>query len=106
MYGAGANQADITHLSATLQQFMNENIASLKDVRDQLSETRLKVLQHKICLDYLLSSQGGVCALIGQECCLYITDRDYNVSHHLQQMQTLTSSLTSLHAETGGIASL
>lgn len=31
-------------------------------------------LQNCMAIDYLLASQGGTCATIGQECCTFISD--------------------------------
>ncbi|CAM4577455.1 unnamed protein product [Caretta caretta] len=50
---------------------------------------RQMVLQNRLALDILLASQEGTCALIGQECCVYVPDV-YNATweraNHLMQV--------------------
>ena len=41
-----------------------------------------------MALDMFTASQGGVCALVGAECCVYVPDVHDNVS---QTLQALTS---------------
>ena len=47
-------------------------------------------------LDMLTASQGGVCALLGAECCVYVPDDHHNVRQALQALASETHAIESL----------
>ena len=46
------------------------------------------VIQNRMPLDMLTAAQGGTCAIIKVECCIYIPDLSDNVSAALEYMKT------------------
>ena len=61
------------------------------------------VLQNRLALDILMAAQGGICAIIHTQCCIYIPDVSINVPHFtkhmnkmIQAMGTPKASVTSL----------
>ena len=49
-----------------------------------------------MALDMLTASQGGVCALVGAECCVYIPDVHHNVSQTLWALASETHAIECL----------
>ena len=48
---------------------------------------RKAVIHNKMALDILTAAQGGTCAIIKIECCVYIPDLPDNVSTTLDDMK-------------------
>ncbi|XP_050786057.1 endogenous retrovirus group 3 member 1 Env polyprotein-like [Gopherus flavomarginatus] len=70
-------------LSVFLTQFANNTLAIEKSISSELYQLRLLALQNRQALDYVLASQGGVCALIGKECCTYVPDNAEDINKHI-----------------------
>lgn len=64
----------IMRLQGILEIMANTTADALTDLATEQKKIRQMVLQNRLALDILLASQGGTCALIGQECCVYIPD--------------------------------
>lgn len=50
--------------------------------------------------DFLLTEQGGMCALVGDECCSYISNSSNIIAGHLllvKQLEELLSKLGQCH---------
>uniref|UniRef100_UPI0010A0C0C6 uncharacterized protein LOC114590397 n=1 Tax=Podarcis muralis TaxID=64176 RepID=UPI0010A0C0C6 len=70
-YGAGSNHVDILKLTDILLNFMEESNAATQAILTELTEVRQTSIQNRLALDYVLASTGGVCALVGTECCTH-----------------------------------
>ncbi|XP_034453369.1 uncharacterized protein LOC117768950 [Hippoglossus hippoglossus] len=55
---------------------------------------RAMILQNRLALDYLLANQGGVCELIGDQCCIFIPDPTGNLTNMLNKVTELRKHLT------------
>uniref|UniRef100_A0A452IJY2 Uncharacterized protein n=1 Tax=Gopherus agassizii TaxID=38772 RepID=A0A452IJY2_9SAUR len=82
-YGVGRMAQLYRRLSVFLTQFANETLAIEKSLSSELYQLRLLALQNRQALDYVLASQGGVCALIGDECCTYVPDNSVDINRHI-----------------------
>ena len=71
---------------------LNATHDSLSLLNEEVCQLRKVALQNHMALDMLTASQGGVCALVGAECCVYIPDVHHNVS------QTLWALASEAHA--------
>ncbi|KAG6921493.1 endogenous retrovirus group 3 member 1 [Chelydra serpentina] len=69
----------VMRLQGFLEVMANTTADSLVDLAIEQKKLRQMVLQNRLALDILLASQGGTCALIGQECCVYVPDV-YNIT--------------------------
>uniref|UniRef100_A0A670IE99 ERVV2 protein n=1 Tax=Podarcis muralis TaxID=64176 RepID=A0A670IE99_PODMU len=81
-YGAGSNHVDILKLTDILLNFMEESNAATQSILTELTEVRQNSIQNRLALDYVLASTGGVCALIGTECCTHGEGGSGQVSGH------------------------
>lgn len=45
---------------------------AIKTVAKNQENLRQMVIQNRLALDFVLASEGGACAVIGQECCTYV----------------------------------
>lgn len=98
-YGAGSNHVDILKLTDILLNFMEESNAATQSILTELTEVRQTAIQNRLALDYVLASTGGVCALVGTECCTYISDQTLNITGHLNNIHKLTDELKDIQHE-------
>ena len=98
-YGAGSNHVDILRLTDVLLKFMREAEQITDSLTTELSQVRQLGIQNRIATDFLLSAEGGTCALIGSECCTYVTDQTLNITGHLNNIHRLTSTLHDIQHE-------
>ena len=54
---------------------------------------RKAVLQNRMALDILTASQGGNCAAIQIECCVYIPEESSEVTHLMTHMKNQIAAL-------------
>ena len=55
---------------------------------------RKAVIHNKMALDILTAAQGGTCAIIKVECCVYIPDLSDNVSTTLDDVKNQVKALS------------
>uniref|UniRef100_A0A674K277 Uncharacterized protein n=2 Tax=Terrapene triunguis TaxID=2587831 RepID=A0A674K277_9SAUR len=82
-YGVGRLAQLYRRLSKFLTQFANDTLAIEKSISSELYQLRLLALQNRQALDYVLASRGGVCALIGEECCTYVPEFSQDINTHI-----------------------
>lgn len=71
------------------QRFINQTIATLCAINEQLRSMSLMAMQNRFVLDTLLAEDQGVCDYFGDECCAVI-------SMHTGQEGNLTKMLKTL----------
>ncbi|CAM4656232.1 unnamed protein product [Caretta caretta] len=64
----------VMRLQGVLEMMANTTADALVDLATKQKKLKQMVLQNRLALDILLASQGETCALIGQECCVYVLD--------------------------------
>uniref|UniRef100_A0A9L0TNG4 Envelope glycoprotein n=2 Tax=Equus caballus TaxID=9796 RepID=A0A9L0TNG4_HORSE len=76
-------------------------IKALNDIQHSLllldlevSQMHKAVLQNRMALDVLTAAQGGTCAFIETECCVYIPDYHQNISGYLSEMSHQIKSMS------------
>ena len=87
-YGAGLSMSEIKKVAASLEKIANATADSFDKINTEMKEIRQMTLQNWLALDYILASKGGVCALIGKECCTYIPDNSKEIqdlSKHIRK---------------------
>ena len=55
---------------------------------------RKVVIHNRMALDILIAAQGGTCAIIKVECCVYIPDLSGNVSTALDDMENQVKAMS------------
>ena len=55
---------------------------------------RKAVLQNRVALDILTASQGGTCATIQTQCCVFIPDESSNITRLINHMKNHISALS------------
>nr|XP_014339620.1 PREDICTED: endogenous retrovirus group PABLB member 1 Env polyprotein-like [Latimeria chalumnae] len=73
-YGTAHTIKEIRALATLIEKLANKTSGSLLALSTEEAATRVVALQNRMALDYLLASKGGVCALVGKECCVFIPD--------------------------------
>lgn len=87
--GAPANAYEIDRVAADLENLtalITEDFLSLTLELKAIANT---VMQNRMALDQLLAAQGGVCHIIGTECCTYIPDVTDNMTHVVSHLNKL-----------------
>ncbi|MGL4645551.1 MAG: hypothetical protein ACRCVL_00300, partial [Cetobacterium sp.] len=68
------NQLEVTHYR--LATYINSTNRAAEGIKQELAALRLTTTQNRIALDVLLAKEGGVCAMIGDQCCTFIPSND------------------------------
>uniref|UniRef100_A0AAY5L3L8 Envelope protein n=1 Tax=Esox lucius TaxID=8010 RepID=A0AAY5L3L8_ESOLU len=96
-YGTYTSQEEIMALSKVLERNMNLTTDTIAAIGTELSETRTVALQNRMALDMILASQGGVCKVVGSECCTYISDASQKVINLVQETNKGIEELHTVH---------
>lgn len=70
--GVGKVMLRLETVDNRFQVFANATIAALHGVGEELTALHLMMMQNRMVLDLLTTSQGGVGAMVGDYCCTYI----------------------------------
>ena len=73
-YGTYRTQEEQIVLSKVLERHLNISSTAISAQQREINDIRRVLVQDKMALDLILASQGGVCKVIGSECCTYISD--------------------------------
>ncbi|XP_059576651.1 endogenous retroviral envelope protein HEMO-like isoform X1 [Alligator mississippiensis] len=76
----------IINISATIKAMGNATADTIQALQKEISQISQVTIQHRIALDYLLVSQGGVCALINSTCCVYV-NQDMRIKTDIRKIR-------------------
>lgn len=62
----------IRYLSLILLCVLNDNFTALKAQKPSLNYLAQVIAENLVALDFLLTSQGGICAITNNLCCIWI----------------------------------
>ena len=85
--------ADFRSLALGLESIGNETADTLTAVASEMKAMRQVVLQNRMALDYLVSAQGGTCAVIGHDCCTFLPDESANITNMAAHIKEIISDL-------------
>ena len=83
-------EVEITALALYTDCVLNATHDSLSLLNEEMYQLWKVALQKLMALDVLTALQGGVCALVVAECCVYIPDVHHNVSQALWALASET----------------
>ena len=86
-------ETEITALALHTARVLNATHDSLGLLNKEMCQLRKAALQNCVALDMFTASQGGVCTLVGVECCVYIPDVHHNVSQALWALASETCAV-------------
>ena len=89
-------ETEISALALHTAHALNATHDSWNLLHEEVCQLRKVALQNHIVLNMLTASQGGVCALVGTECCVYDPDVYYIVSQALRVLVSVTCATEGL----------
>lgn len=90
------NTAWINYIYYNQQRFVNYTRDAVQGLAEQLAPTSQMAFDNRLALDMILAEKGGVCKMIGSECCTYIPNNTApygTVSRALKQLESLSKEL-------------
>ena len=89
---------DITVKVDALTNFTKQDLLdstkAIQALNEEQIQMRKAVIQNRMVLDILTAAQGGTCAVIKVECCVYIPDLFGNISTALKDMQNQVKAMS------------
>uniref|UniRef100_A0A8C3RML7 Envelope protein syncytin-Car1 n=1 Tax=Chelydra serpentina TaxID=8475 RepID=A0A8C3RML7_CHESE len=85
----------VIRLQGLLESLTNETATLFENQAGEMSQLRQLALQNRMALDIMLAAQGGTCALINEECCVFVNDTysdTFQRTKHLREMAKNYSS--------------
>ena len=76
------------------KQALLDSTKAIQALNKEQIQMRKAVIQNRMALDILTAAQGGTCAIIKVECCVYIPDLFGNVSTALEDMQNQVKAMS------------
>nr|XP_028707607.1 uncharacterized protein LOC106999548 [Macaca mulatta] len=96
MVAINKNVAWINYIYYNQQRFINYTRDAIKGIAEQLGPTSQMAWENRMVLDMMLAEKGGVCVMIGTQCCTYIpnnTAPDGTITKALQGLTSLSDEL-------------
>ncbi|KAJ1167949.1 hypothetical protein NDU88_008334 [Pleurodeles waltl] len=85
--GIAHSQYEIHRLSELVEGLASNTAAALGNITEELTDMRAVVIQNRLALDTILAKEGGVGAVIPQECCVYTPDNSGNVRKEIEEIK-------------------
>uniref|UniRef100_A0A803JYR9 Envelope glycoprotein n=1 Tax=Xenopus tropicalis TaxID=8364 RepID=A0A803JYR9_XENTR len=85
--------------ASIMDGIINETTSSIHIINEELAQVRKVTLQNRMALDYLLAVEGGVCAIIGKECCTWIEDSHDQIEAHMHKVKELQQKARDISKE-------
>uniref|UniRef100_A0A673CGX1 Uncharacterized protein n=1 Tax=Sphaeramia orbicularis TaxID=375764 RepID=A0A673CGX1_9TELE len=79
----------IDDIAVDLEDVTKSVTEGFSAVSAEIKALRNVALQNRAALDYVLASSGGVCHVIGQECCTFIPDVSGNLTYVVDHLNEL-----------------
>ena len=76
------------------KQALLDSTKAIQALNKEQIQMRKAVIQNRMALDILTAGQGGTCAIIKVECCVYIPDLSENGSTALKDMQNQVKAMS------------
>ena len=76
------------------KQALLDNAKAIQALNEEQIQMRKMVIQNRMALDMLTAAQGGTCAIIKVECCVYLPDLSGNVSAALDDMKNQVKAMS------------
>ena len=84
----------IQALSNFMKQALLDNTEAFQALNEDQTQRRKAVIQNRMALDIPTATQGGTCAIIKTECCVYIPDLSGNISATLDDMKSQAKTMS------------
>ena len=75
------------------KQALLDRTKAIQALNEEQIQMRKVVIHNRMALDILTAAQGGTCAIIKVECCVYIPDLSGNVSTALDDMKNQVKAM-------------
>ena len=85
--------SNIEALIEFTERALNDSNQAINPLNSEVSMMRKAVLQNCMALDIHTASQGGPCALIQTECCIYIPGESSNATYLMTYVKNQISAL-------------
>ena len=76
------------------KQALLDRTKAIQALNEEQIQMRKAVIHNRMALDILTAAQGGTCAIIKVECCVYIPDLSGNVSTALDDMKNQVKAMS------------
>lgn len=76
------------------KQALLDRTKAIQALNEEQIQMRKAVIHNRMALDILTAAQGGTCAIIKVECCVYIADLSGNVSAALDDMKNQVKAMS------------
>ena len=76
------------------KQTLLDRTKTIQALNEEQIQMRKVVIHNRMALDLLIAAQGGTCAIIKVECCVYIPDLSGNVSTALDDMENQVKAMS------------
>ena len=76
------------------KQALLDRTKAIQTLNEEQIQMRKAVIHNRMALDILTAAQGGTCAIIKVECCVYIPDLSGNVSTALDDMKNQVKAMS------------
>ena len=85
---------EVEALTNFTKQALLERTKAIQALNEEQIQMRKAVIHNRMALDILTAAQGGTCAIIKVECCVYIPDLSGNVSTALDDMKNQVKAMS------------
>ena len=75
------------------QQALQDSQKAISALNAEQAQIRKVILQNGLALDILTAAQGGTCAIIHTQCCIYIPVMSTNVIHIIKHMNKMIEAM-------------
>ena len=85
---------NVEALTNFTKQALLDGTKAIQALNEEQIQMRKAVIYNRMALDILTAAQGGTCAIIKVECCVYIPDLSGNVSTALDDMKNQVKAMS------------